>query len=433
MGIRAAEPNLATESPRAVSMTVRDRVPVLGLTEYWYPALVAGKVGRDRPETLTIVGQTLVFFRDEKGEVAALARVCPHRGAYLSHGRSHFKGTLTCPYHGWTFDARGECVAVLGEGPESEIPGSRGSGVRAYPTRTLRGVVFVWMGEGKAAPVEEDVPPELFSDRHLVFTSQRVWNANWRPSIENFSDAHVYYLHRNSIEMILQAPAALNALAHSGPDRPQLLKINNRALSYDPNAATVLNYADRAAGDSARFQDAPAAAPRDFQDVYPALGGQKWPPTRTRLYFSRIAGAIRNLVPAVPPMFEPGSEWGMGVHLPCTVRVDYRRLMFTRFEVPIDEHRTNNFYFISVRKGGILNQAFWHAYMKGYYLWKTVSNFSAQDGHMAQITDYAAPERLSASDKFPREWRRFVVDYARRPGVPASAPAQARPAAAVRA
>jgi phenylpropionate dioxygenase-like ring-hydroxylating dioxygenase large terminal subunit len=403
-----------SHSAKAAPAGMRERMPALGLREYWYPALLAKKVGTRRPKELKIAGEDLVFFRDASNEVVALARACPHRGAFLSHGKSHFKGTLTCPYHGWTFDGKGHCLAVLGEGPASKIPGSPGSQARCYPTRTIRGVVFVWMGQGKPAPIEQDVPPELFGDAHLVMTAERVWKANWRPSIENFSDAHVYYLHRNSIEMITQPPAALYALAHSGPARPQLLRINDRALVYDPKANTVLNYADRAAEESGREtrkKQRPHQPP--FQDTYPSLGGQKWPPTRTRLYISRICGFFRGLFPPSPPMTAAGTEWSMGVHLPCTIRVDYRRLMFTRFQVPIDEGRTNNFYFLAVRRRNLLNQLFWKAYVNIYYRWKVVGNFSTQDGAMAEIVDYTTPERLSPTDKFPLEWRRFVVECAR--------------------
>jgi hypothetical protein len=272
------------------------------------------------------------------------------------------------------------------------------------------------MGTGKPAPIEEDVPPELFSDKHLVMTAERIWNANWRPSIENFSDAHVYYLHRNSIEMLTQPPAALDALAHSGPVRPQLARVNDRSLVYDPKASSIINYADRAAEDvGLRNKKKERPPKRPFQDTYSALGGQKWPPTRTRLYISRISGFFRGLFPPSPPMTEAGTEWSMGAHLPCMIRVDYRRLMFTRFEVPIDKGHTNNFYFLAVRRGNLLNELFWKAYINIYYRWKVVSNFSSQDGSMAEITDYTTPERLSSTDKFPREWRRFVVECARTP------------------
>ena len=92
--------------------------------------------------------------------MTAIADVCPHRGGSLRRGDCHYPGTIACPYHGWVFDARGECVAVLSEGPDSRIPGKVRS--RIFPTRTLKGMVFVWMGAGTPAPIEQDVPPEFF-------------------------------------------------------------------------------------------------------------------------------------------------------------------------------------------------------------------------------------------------------------------------------
>ncbi len=403
-------------STNPVPTGMRERMPEVGLREYWYPALLAKKVGTKRPRELKIVGQHLVFFRDAENEVVALARECPHRGAHLSRGASHFKGTLSCPYHGWTFDGKGNCLAVLGEGPESQIPGSRGSQARCYPTKTIKGVVFVWMGTGTPAPIEEDVPPEFFSDKHMVMTAEQMWNSNWRPSIENFSDAHVYYVHRNSIEMLTRPTGPLAALIHSGPVRPPVMRVNDRSLVYDPKSSTGLTYMGPAtAGASKVEKQIERPQQRPFQDTYPALGGKKWPPTRTRLYLSRICGFFRGLLPSSPPMTETGTEWSTGVHLPCTVRVDYRRLTFTRFEVPVDEGHTNNFYFIAVRRLNLLNQLFWRAYITLYYRWKMVSNFSSQDGLMAEITDYTTPERLTPSDRFPHEWRRLVVECARTP------------------
>ena len=108
---------------------------------------------------LTLLGEELVFFRDTHGEVKALWNWCPHRGGSLKHGDCHFPGTISCPYHGITFDGEGNAVAVLSEGPDSRVPGKMKA--RNFPTRTLRGMVFVWMGERDPAPIEEDVPPEF--------------------------------------------------------------------------------------------------------------------------------------------------------------------------------------------------------------------------------------------------------------------------------
>ena len=49
------------------------------------------------------------------------------------HGDCHFEGTISCPYHGWTFDGDGNVLAVLPEGPDSQVPGKVMQ--RSYPTQ----------------------------------------------------------------------------------------------------------------------------------------------------------------------------------------------------------------------------------------------------------------------------------------------------------
>ena len=50
---------------------------------------------------------------------------------------------------------------------------------------------------------------------------------------------------------------------------------------------------------------------------------------------------------------------------------------------------------------------------KLYFRWKMTQNFAGQDALVTEISDYAAPERLSPTDLFLREWRRFVLEYGR--------------------
>ena len=100
---------------------VRQLAAPLGLKEYWYPALEDRQV-KKKPVGLKMLGEDLVFFRGKDGQVKALWNVCPHRGGSLMHGDCHFEGTISCPYHGWTFDGDGNVLAVLPEGPDSKIP-----------------------------------------------------------------------------------------------------------------------------------------------------------------------------------------------------------------------------------------------------------------------------------------------------------------------
>ena len=405
--IADGEQQSADGKRREKPLGTRERIPALGLKEYWYPALPAKKVGHKKPVEVKLLGERVVFFRDEKDEVVAVHYLCTHRGAFMSYGDSHFKGTISCPYHGWTFNGKGDLVAVLGEGPTSTLPGSKGTKIRTYPTVTIKGTVFVWMGDGPAVAPEEDLPFELFDPNYVVMTGEHVWNANWRPGIENFTDSHVYYVHRNSIEVWTQPVPGLLTILHQGPNRPPFHVVNERFLTFKPGGDSVLDYMDRGKDDKKK-----SVTTREFQDTYPSLGGAKWPTNKLRFYVSSICGAIRSLWKPTGPL-STNPEWTSGAHLPGTLRIDYHRWGLCRYQVPIDENRTNNFFFITWRGHNAWQRFFWPLYFKMYFKWKTAINFSAQDQVMAEITDYAAPERLSPSDLFPREWRRFVVEYGR--------------------
>jgi phenylpropionate dioxygenase-like ring-hydroxylating dioxygenase large terminal subunit len=76
----------------------------------WHPVAMSHEVVQ-APLAVHLLQRELVLWRDPLGRVQAFADRCPHRGARLSLGRVH-EGRLECPYHGWQFDAQGQCVHV---------------------------------------------------------------------------------------------------------------------------------------------------------------------------------------------------------------------------------------------------------------------------------------------------------------------------------
>src|SRR5438270_2793000 len=98
----------------------RRLIPELGFREYWYPLVASADVGKRKPRMIRILGEELCVFQGAHG-VAALANFCPHRGARLSGGNCHYAGTVSCPYHAFTYDEKGACVAALPEGPDSKM------------------------------------------------------------------------------------------------------------------------------------------------------------------------------------------------------------------------------------------------------------------------------------------------------------------------
>ena len=108
----------------------RYNAAVVGFRNYWYPVMLSRKLRR-RPVSVVLLGERIMFIRDG-GKAYALHDRCVHRGVPLSLGggffgqrtfsRQNFPGTISCGYHGWTYDLKtGNLVAALTDGPDSPI------------------------------------------------------------------------------------------------------------------------------------------------------------------------------------------------------------------------------------------------------------------------------------------------------------------------
>src|SRR6478752_2087450 len=118
------------------------------LNQHWYVAALSGQVNGRKPFASTVMEEPLVLFRGADGRATALRDRCLHRNAALSGG-DVFDGCIGCPYHGWTYDASGACVAVPSEGPGAVPRTARR--VDRFPTVEHDGVVWVYMGEADDA------------------------------------------------------------------------------------------------------------------------------------------------------------------------------------------------------------------------------------------------------------------------------------------
>ncbi len=365
---------------------IRALIPPLGLKEYWYPVLEDKKVKR-RPVGLTICGEKLVFFRGGDGQVKCLWNVCPHRGGSLMHGDCHFKGTISCPYHGWTFDGDGNVLAVLPEGPESRIPGNVKQ--RVYPTQTLKGMVFVWMGEGEPAPIEEDVPPEFFDDITLILYYIEQWPVNWNIALENGGDAHVPYVHRNSVKHLMNPSPGGNYMG----GRYKIIK--GRAV------VTV----SRQRSEGGRLSGS-ARWPRRY---YPGLEA-RWPKHRWRTYWTWLFAPARKRVARRSRWECDQEEWHGGAHhLPAMFRNDHRTDMYTRNSIAITEDTSRQVYFKAVRPSSWVGRVYERVHFRLTGRWTQVTNFSRQDFSAIAPQRYDSREYLSATDSHQVLWRRVVL------------------------
>ena len=94
-----------------------------------------------------MLGERILFKRID-GKVYAIEDRCAHRGVQLSmRPECHTKNTISCWYHGFTYDLRdGRLVAIVTD-PDSPLIGT--ISVKSYPIEERKGLVFVFIGDDK--------------------------------------------------------------------------------------------------------------------------------------------------------------------------------------------------------------------------------------------------------------------------------------------
>ena len=167
--------------------------------QHWHPVAGADEVG-PQPVAAVLLAQPLVLWRDTSGAIQAWADQCPHRGARLSLGRV-CAGRLECPYHGWQFDASGQCVQVPAL-PAFTPPASHRAQV--FAAREQGGLIWVCLdaagpASGRALPIfEAEADPQLHK---LNCGSYEVATSAGR-IVENFLDmAHFGFVHEGWLGM----------------------------------------------------------------------------------------------------------------------------------------------------------------------------------------------------------------------------------------
>ena len=142
----------------------------------------------------TWMGENIVVWCDENGRVCVADAYCPHLGSNLgpAAGGRIRGGRLVCPFHGFEYDATGQCVAT----PYADPP--RAARLRVFEIQEIAGLVFAWWGiEGRepqwglATDLADQTGWSDLSVRTLRFPGHP------QETTENSVDlSHLRYVHR---------------------------------------------------------------------------------------------------------------------------------------------------------------------------------------------------------------------------------------------
>lgn len=344
-----------------------------GFRGYWYPVAFSSHI-TNKPKQIKVLGETIMVMRDN-GRVYALKDRCPHRGVPLSYGNQQFPGTVSCVYHGWTFDLEsGDLKAAITDGPNSPICGKVTQPTFAVEERL--GMVWVFVGDGEEAPpIDEQLPEELVANKAILGARIQPREGNWRFACENgYDEGHAKYLHRTALWRLFKPMPVWN----------DTRIVERGRWIY-------------------RVQDA-----QYWEGDFPGLGkwsSQAWWKKKPPKQVSNIGNTSshRDIHPVIKSQEFPGFA---SVSMPGVLRIVYPTFIHYEFYVPVDADRHLYVGVMANFESGIKALPFYAKYL-GAVRWLFHGQFSGQDKWMVEVTD-APPERLYRPDDSLLQWRKLA-------------------------
>ena len=167
------------------------------LRHYWWPIAFSDDIQGKRPKQVRLLAEDLILFRDGSSRLGMLELLCAHRRTSMAHGRVEKNG-IRCCYHGWLWNADGQCLETPCEEPDSTLKDK--VSMTAYKVQEAAGIVFAYIGP-KPAPLlpKYDLLCAESGTRYLWGYTQY---CSWLQCAENSADmTHLNWLHAGPYPM----------------------------------------------------------------------------------------------------------------------------------------------------------------------------------------------------------------------------------------
>ena len=166
----------------------------------------------------TVAERPLILIRGRDGKVRVFYNTCPHRGAMVARQDKGSADTLTCFYHGWSFNSQGELIAVPEQAGYSKQFSKADHTLGIPPhVESYRGMHFVnfsadaptlsdWLGEAKTIMDLSLDAADVLGGWEVIRGSARYdIRANWKLMAENSVDGyHLPTVHQTYLSYIAQ-------------------------------------------------------------------------------------------------------------------------------------------------------------------------------------------------------------------------------------
>ncbi len=139
----------------------------------WYVVALSSELATGARLTVPFFGGEAVAFRTAGGSAVVTRPFCPHLGAHLGHSGRVEGEVIRCSFHGFRFDADGQCISAYAQGrppPKCRLP--------LFPTRERNGQILAFVHPEGAAPTWEVPELDAAGYRPALF---RAWNIAGHP------------------------------------------------------------------------------------------------------------------------------------------------------------------------------------------------------------------------------------------------------------
>ena len=131
----------------------------LGFRNHWYPAFFGKHLAEGKCLGQEMLGERILFKRID-GRVYAIEDRCAHRGVPLSaRPECYTKNTISCWYHGFTYDVRNGALVAIITDPDSPLIGK--VALKSYPVEEHKNMVFIFIGDEAPHALALDLQPRL--------------------------------------------------------------------------------------------------------------------------------------------------------------------------------------------------------------------------------------------------------------------------------
>ena len=161
--------------------------------EGWFYVTDRKTLEKEKLIAKTCLGQNLIIWCDDKGNVCVAEAICPHLGSDLrpDAGACVKDGNLVCPFHGFRYDASGLCVATPFAPPPRDLK------LNVHEVREIQGLIFAWFGMGGRPPQFEIPEPQ---STETDWSEKAFWSVKFvghpQETTENSVDLmHLRYVH----------------------------------------------------------------------------------------------------------------------------------------------------------------------------------------------------------------------------------------------